>query len=354
VVADGAGTLPATMRAAVYRRRGLLEVTRIPLPALGPRDALVRVSHCGICGTDLHLVVEGWGQEGSIGGHEYAGRIAAVGLAVTGWRAGELVVGRPGRACGACEACRAGRPSLCEQRPSPLEAEAGAFAEYVRVCADRLVRIPRGLSPREAALAEPLAVALHGIGRAQLAADPRVLVTGAGPIGALVVAALRARGVERVVVSEPASSRRALALRVGAAQALEPGALATPPLPFEEVAEPFDAVFECSGRRAATELGLAQLRRGGCLVLLGTGMERPRLDANRVLINELVVTGAYNYDAGGFEEALTLLAERRLPVRDLVHPEDASLETMGGVMTRLAEGTIAGKVMVRPAEEDLD
>ena len=87
--------LPDQMRVAVYHRRGDLRVERRPLPELGSRDVLLRVSHCGVCGTDLHLVLDGWGRPGSIGGHEYSGEIAALGSDVTAWALGDAVVGGP-------------------------------------------------------------------------------------------------------------------------------------------------------------------------------------------------------------------------------------------------------------------
>jgi threonine dehydrogenase-like Zn-dependent dehydrogenase len=337
------------MRAAVYRGRGRVEIEERPLPELGPRDVLLRVSHCGVCGTDLHLVVDGWGRPGAIGGHEYAGWVAAVGSEVAGWAPGEPAVGGPEPGCGACEYCRAGRPALCVRSSATAAIDAqGAFAEYVRVRDAQLLRPPPALPLRVAALAEPLAVALHGITLAGARAGERALVTGAGPIGLLVLAALRARGLDDVTVSEPAEPRRALARRVGARRALPPEALAAPRLPFEIAEDACDVAFECSGRPAAFEAALGRLRKAGRLVILGTGMERPPLDANRVLLNELVVTGGYTYDATGLADALALLASGAIPADLLIEPADVPLEGMLPAMRELAAGRIAGKVMVAP------
>jgi (R,R)-butanediol dehydrogenase/meso-butanediol dehydrogenase/diacetyl reductase len=339
------------MRAAVYQGEGRISVEERPLPELGPRDVLVEVSHCGVCGTDLHMVLEGMGRPNSIGGHEYSGRIAALGAQVEGWSEGEAVVGGSLPGCGRCRPCREARPSLCSRRADLATGEfQGAFAEYTRVPEAALVRVPPGLSLRAAALAEPLAVALHAITRAGIEAGERALVTGTGPIGLLVVAALRARGVEEVVASEPAPERRARAERVGAAVAVAPDELVTPPMPFTAVEEPFDAVFECSGNPRAMQSGLAQLRAAGTLVLVGTGMRRPKLDHNRILLNELVVTGAYNYDAGGFDAALALLGSGRMPLEHLIEPDDVPLEALRDAMDRLAAGTLAAKVMAVPKE----
>jgi 2-desacetyl-2-hydroxyethyl bacteriochlorophyllide A dehydrogenase len=237
---------------------------------------------------------------------------------------------------------------LCTEQASPGVSEfQGAFAEYMCVEAAQLLRLPSGLSARDAALAEPLAVALHGITRAGLEPGARALVTGAGPIGMLTLAALVARGVTDVTVTEPSTTRRALALKIGAAKAIAPDELAVPAMPFVIVEQPQDAVFECSGKASALEAGLSQLRKGGTLVLQGTGAERARLDGHRILLNELVITGAYCYDEGGVESALGLLASGRLPTDLLIHDEDVPLAGLPEAIERLAAGTIGGKLMVR-------
>jgi threonine dehydrogenase-like Zn-dependent dehydrogenase len=343
-------SVPATMRAAVYRAKGRVEVEERAVPEPGPGEVLLRVSHCGVCGTDLHLVMEGWGHPGSIGGHEFSGRIAKLGSGVSGWRVGDAAVGGPLPGCGACPACRAHRPGLCAARDEMVDGRfQGAFAEYARVAATQLVSVPTGLSLREAALAEPLAVALHGITLSGVAPGDRVLVTGAGPIGALTLAALRARGEIEVAVSEPQPVRRELALELGAARVLEPAELNVPPMPFHLVDAPFDVAFECSGNPAAFEAALAQLRRAGTLVIVGTGMKRPRLDGNRVLMNELVVTGAYNYDEDGLQDALRLLASRRLPTDLLIEAHDRGLEDLQSALEGLVEGRLGAKVLVAPS-----
>jgi 2-desacetyl-2-hydroxyethyl bacteriochlorophyllide A dehydrogenase len=340
------------MRAAVYREKRRLVVEQRPLPEPGPHDVLLRVSHCGVCGSDLHLVMEGWGRPESIGGHEYAGRIAALGSAVKNWELGAAVVGGPTAGCGNCEYCASHRPGLCASHGAPGVSEfQGAFAEFIRVHESQLRRIPPGLSMREAALAEPLAVALHGITLSQIAPGRRALVTGAGPIGMLTLAALRARGIQDVTVSEPSSTRRAAAVRVGASQVVTPDDLPRPRMPFDFVEPGFDAAFECSGNPAAVESALRQLKRGGTLMLVGTGMVKPKLDANRMILGELRVIGSYNYDENGFEDALALLAGGKLPTDLLLEPGDVGLEGLTSAMERLAAGEIGGKLLVVPASE---
>ncbi|HVY11742.1 MAG TPA: alcohol dehydrogenase catalytic domain-containing protein [Mycobacteriales bacterium] len=347
------------MRAAVIEGVGRLSVRDFEAGNPGPGEALVRIEYCGICGTDLHGVLEGWMPPGTVGGHEWSGTVAAVGPDVTGWVAGDKVVGGPPW-CGSCEWCRAGRPALCRSDPirnGALDHAAGAgtmgaFAEFHLAPADTLRPVPDGLDLRTAALSEPLAVALHGITAANLPeelAGLRLLVSGGGPLGQLVTAALRAAGADDVTVSEPSDVRRAQSVAAGATAVVTPQDLpAQPALPTEAHQDGFHVVFETSGAEIAVQTGLGLLRPTGTLVLLGTGAMQVRLDAIRILLNELVVTGAYCYDAGGIDAALALLASGKLPIDALLCPDDVGLDDLLDTMHRLHAGEIPTKALVRP------
>lgn len=343
--------VPASMPAAVYRGSGEVAVEDRPVPEPGPGEVLVEVGHCGICGSELHLIAERLGTAGTVLGHEYSGMVAALGEGVTGWVVGDEVVGGPAPRCGRCRRCLEGQPSQCEVRGRVMtDGHDGAFARFILVDARALVRIPEGLGRREAALAEPLAVALHGITRSQLRPGETVMVMGAGPIGALTVAALLARGLGPVTVVEPAPPRQALARALGA-EVLHPDDLPTYPMWEPEEMSPLavDVVLECSGHKAAMQAGLHQLRRGGRMVLVGAGMQPPSFDPNRMLLNELTVTGSFVYDADGFDRALELLAAPgAMPIDVLIQPDDVGLDRVGEAVRRLAAGVTAGKVMVAP------
>jgi (R,R)-butanediol dehydrogenase/meso-butanediol dehydrogenase/diacetyl reductase len=342
--------MEATMLAAVYEGDQVVSVRSLPVPETGPGQALIEVSHCGICGSDLHFVVEGWAaRPGSVHGHEYSGVIAAVGPDVHGWVVGDRVVGGPGLGCGTCRLCADGLTHLCVHRDRPGETPfQGAFATYKRLDVGSLFRIPDGLDLRAAALSEPVAVALRGVHRSRARPGDRVLVTGAGPIGLLTVAVLRAEGVDDVTVSEPGELRRQKALDVGASAVIAPDELPIPPSPTPLVDRPFQAAIDCSGRADAMVAALANLDRQGVLVLSGTGMARPQLDHLRIILHELVVTGSLEYSRVEFQEAIDLLASGRLPVARLVEPDDVPLSAVADAMLRLAGGELAGKVMVVP------
>lgn len=339
--------VPATMPAAVYRRPGEMEIADVPLPAVGPHDALVEVAYCGLCGTDLHMVLDGWGTPDTVFGHEWSGRVAAAG-AEARVDTGTPVVGRGWVECGQCPACRAGQPGLCAQRPlaGVDDEHSGAFARYVAVDYRNLTAVPDGVGLREAAYAEPLAVAMHAVTRGSFVPGGRAMVFGCGPIGAGVVAVLIARDAD-VTVVEPHPRRQDLARRLGAA--VRPADdLETPGHPGQVAAGAVGWVFETSGARQAAQAGLTQLAAGGTMVLVGTGLDYPRLDTSRMILNELVVTGAYEYDPDGLGAALDLIASGVLPMDVLLEPDPVGLDGILDVMGRLRSGEVAGKVLVQP------
>lgn len=343
------------MAAAVYQSPGVVTVEERPVPQPGRDQLVVRVHACGICGSDIHQLRDGWGfTPGRVAGHEWSGTIAAVGVGVTNWSVGELVVGGPSPRCGTCRRCREGKPSQCENRAQSVnDWFDGAFAEYVVCHTESALRLPEGLSPRHAALAEPLSVALHGITRSGAAPGQSVMVFGAGPIGALSVAALQAMGVDDITVVEPHEGRRALVAQLGITAVVDPADLEVfPPWEPEKLSSrAVDVVLECSGHRSAIEAGFSQVARGGILVMVGAGIDHPTFDINRMILNEITVTGSFVYDFDGFERALELLATDGFPCELLIAPEAVSLTGIVEALDQLAGGRIAGKVMVVPEEQ---
>jgi 2-desacetyl-2-hydroxyethyl bacteriochlorophyllide A dehydrogenase len=341
--------IPERMPAAVYLGDGDMTVRELAVPALGPHEVLVEVSHCGICGTDLHLVLERYARPDSVLGHEWAGTIAALGADVIGWEIGARVVQNPKPGCGECRACKRGRPSVCLRREPPdhLAFTDGAFCRYKVVADAQLLRLPENLPLRAAALTEPTAIAIHTVNLSGATPDDRVLVTGGGPVGLLTTAVLRARGIDDITLSEPAPLRRERALAVGAARVITPDELPRAPM-GRPVAEPYTLAFECSGHASAAESAFDQLDYAGTLVFVGTGHDMPRINHNRAIVLELTIIAAYNYDVGGFAPALELLASGRLPLDQLIEADDVLLDDVLGTMHRLAAGELPGKVMVRP------
>jgi threonine dehydrogenase-like Zn-dependent dehydrogenase len=340
------------MSVAVYQSPGVVTVEERAVPRPGPDQVVVRVHSCGICGSDIHQLRDGWGlPPGVVAGHEWSGEIAAIGGDVTTWSVGELVVGGASPRCGTCRRCKEGKPSQCENRHSMTsEYNDGAFAEYIVTRESGVLRLPDGLAPRHAALAEPLSVAMHGITRSGVQPGDTVMVFGAGPIGALSVAALRTMGIEDITVVEPNEGRQKLAAALGASSVVDPGELEVFPSwePERQSSRAAHVVLECSGHRAAIEAGFCQVRRGGILVMVGAGIDHPTFDINRMILNELTVTGSFVYDLGGFERALELLASDGFPADLLIEAGDVPLNGIVQALEDLAVGRIAGKVMVVP------
>ena len=224
----------------------------------------------------------------------------------------------------------------------------GAFCRFKAVAADGLIRIPDSLPTRVAALAEPTAIALHAVRLAGVGPGDRVLVTGAGPVGLLITAVLRAQGISDITVSEPSPVRRQRALDVGATRVGHPrhhGGAADGP-----AGRPTPAPWSSSARDTPVpiEAALGQLDYAGTLVIVGTGFEPPRINQNRMIIFELEIVGAYNYNDEGFQPAVDLLDSGTLPLGSLIEPDDIPLSEVMDSMERLSRGEISSKVMVRP------
>ena len=335
------------MPAAVYVGDGRIAVEQVPCPEPGPGEVLVEIAECGICGSDMHMVLERYAKPGAILGHEWSGIVAAA-PSGSGWSPGDRVVGNPAPGCGDCRPCRRGRPSVCLNRAAAdFVGYRGAFCQYKTVAADGLIRIPDSLPTRVAALAEPMAITLHALRLSDVGPDDRVLVTGAGPVGLLLVAVLRAQGISDITVSEPSAVRRQQALDVGATRVVTPDMLEQPPVTLP-VAEPYAVGFECSGHASAAEAGFGQLDYAGTLVIVGTGFEPPRVNQNRMIILELEIIGAYNYNDEGFQPAVDLLDSGTLPLDALIEPDNIPLNEVMVSMERLARGEIPSKVMVQP------
>src|SRR3954451_11228376 len=251
--------------------------------APGPGEVLVRTAACGICGTDLHEFVAGpivtpvephpltGAQNPQILGHEFAGDVVSVGPGVASVAEGDRVAIMPLAYCGRCAYCERGLQHLCTTMACVgLSHPWGGMGELATVAEYQVVRLPDGVTYRQGALIEPTAVAAYGVERAGVGPGDAVLVTGAGPIGALAALCARADGASTVYVSEPNPARRARAEALGVATVLDPASVDVPAyLRERHDGLGVDVAIECSGNARAFNAAVASLRRRGTLAQTG-------------------------------------------------------------------------------------
>jgi (R,R)-butanediol dehydrogenase / meso-butanediol dehydrogenase / diacetyl reductase len=308
------------VRAAVYHGRGDIRLEDVSDPAPAANELLLRVSAAGICGTDGHEYAAGpiqfavpsrssWGPRGLVPGHEFAGIVIGMGRDVAGFREGDLVASAAGIACGTCDWCRRGRTNLCSAYQTVGLQRHGGLAQLCVVPARSCAVVdPAVLSPDAAALAQPMAIAVHAAARGGPAEGMDVLVIGAGGIGAFLVFVLAQAGA-CVSVVEIDSFRRSVASRLGAA--------ATAPSGLRPDFQP-EIVFEVTGSQAGLELALAALPRGGRLVAVGLQAIPATLDLRRLSISECELIGTNALVAAtDLPRALALLGRRKDSWADL-------------------------------------
>ena len=307
------------MRAIAVTGNQTLELVDIDRPVPGAGEVLLDVSYCGICGSDLHMLGMPTGMlpAGHVFGHELTGVVAGLGPQVSDWQVGDRVTVFPIVPCGDCYACGKDHPNLCVQSidNGPGFGRQGGYAESVAVPAGMLRRLPDAVSDADGALIEPLAVALRAIRRSAATPDEPVCVLGAGPIGILAVAGLRARGFGRVAVVEPVPGRRAAAQRLGAdavppdeAAARVPGLLGGQP----------PVVIDCTGHPSGAPLAIELLPAAGRLVVAGLPDDPVPIDLATVAFMEITIRGSLIYTDEDFMEAAEHIAAGRIPCPDIV------------------------------------
>ena len=322
------------MRTLLLHGAGDLRLVSAPDPVPAPGEELVRVTAVGLCGSDLHWFVDGsaggWHMDGPfVLGHEIGGVIA------TGPRAGMRVAVEPADACERCEACVAGRTNLCEAtRFRGAPGCDGALAELMAWPAQLLVPVPDSITEDEVPLLESLGVAIHSVGLGHVRPGMAVVVAGAGPIGLLIVAMLRARGVGRIVVTEPLAHRRAAALALGADVAIAPDPDGIARATFAERAP---VAFEAAGTEAGIATACGAVRAGGRVVLVGIPSTDtyaiPAADARR---KGLTFPVARRMQAPHLQQAVNLVHAGVVPLSMLVSATYA-----------LADGAAAFAALVR-------
>ena len=340
---------------AVRGRDGSPVLTDVDEPP--GQGELLTMKASGICGSDMHYYFHGGVgsfriREPLTPGHEASGVVSAVGEGVTRVKAGDRIAINPSRWCGQCPACREGRENLCANMrflgsASVFPHMQGMFSEYFVMPERQCVPVTADVSLEEIAMSEPLSVALHSATRAGNLLGKRVLVTGSGTIGCMMVLAARLGGAAHIAVTDVVDHPLSVATQVGADQVVRSDRLASQAKLSEVIGGEPDVAFEVSGAVPALASALESVRRGGIVVQVGTlPPEGVHLLANQIMARELDVRGSFRF-GNVFETAVQAIAGRRVDVRPVLsgtHP----LTEAAAAIALARDKTRSMKVQLRP------
>jgi L-iditol 2-dehydrogenase len=352
-------SIPAAMRAAVYRGKGRIVVEDVPVPRIAEGEVLIRVAACGICGTDIKKIEHGFVAAPQIFGHEVSGTVVALGAGVNRWKLGDRVMSFHHIPCGACFYCERRLHSQCAVYKmtgltAGFDPNGGGFAQYVKAMpwvAERgMVAIPNEISFEEATFIEPVNTCIKAIEKARVAPGQTVLIMGQGPIGLLLMMLSKLAGAF-VIGSDPMPERRAKSLSLGADLALDPrNARIADEIRSRTDGRGADVVLVAVPMPAALSDALAIARPGGRVLLFAQNDPEMRIEfpAAAVGVEEKEILGSYSAAVDRQEEAARLIFSRRLPVRELISHR-FSLEAMNRAL-ELAAHPIGDslKVVIQP------
>jgi L-iditol 2-dehydrogenase len=310
-----------TVRAAVLNGAKELVYEEHPAPRPEAGQIAVNVTHCGVCGSDVHYYLDGRigdmvVEQPLILGHEFAGTVAELGDGVTRLEVGQPVAVQPGVPCGRCRLCRAGRYNLCPEvsfaGTPPVD---GAFVERFVTDADFVYPLPEGLTLEDGALCEPLACGVHAVERADVTLGDRVAILGSGPIGLVTSVACQAAGATVVLATDLVDARLEMAKSLGAERVLN---AAEEDVVAAMAGEEIDAAIDCAGAVETPQQGVDMVRRGGTVQIVGfpRGQAVP-IDMARAVRKELRLMTMLRF-ANNFSTAIALLEREAERLRRLV------------------------------------
>jgi (R,R)-butanediol dehydrogenase/meso-butanediol dehydrogenase/diacetyl reductase len=352
------------MREEFHMKAGLItgvrkfELCEVPEPQLIPGSAIVDITLCGICGSDVTAYK--YGEEMGIVypkalcGHEWTGVVRHTAPDVTAVSEGDRVILGSTPPCGMrCAACRQGRYHACETVAIAMlggdgfSPNSGGFAPRQTVDATRLVRIPDKISDAQAAMAEPATVAAHGVRKSSPLPGDRVAVLGAGPIGLFALQLLKASGAGQVIVIEPVQHRREKALQLGADFAWAPSKEASESIADITNGLGLDRVYDCAGAAASLESAVKLVRRQGTVMMIGFSSSQIPADVGMWLLKEIEIRTSYAFDKADTQAVLDLMARGSLDA-PAMHSGTVSLEETEAVFAELAGDSEKVKVLVDP------
>lgn len=327
------------MKAAVLYKKYNLEIVDIPIPNPGPEEVLVKVAFCGICGTDVHLFEGDEGSvklvPGTVPGHELSG---------IDKETGEKVVVDPNYYCGVCSKCLEGKYHYCENIYNTGVTVNGGFAEYVVAHKTQVHTVPEHVSLEAASFAEPVSCCLHGARLTNIQSKDRVLITGAGTIGLIMLQICKKMGVSYIAVSEPVEYKREIALNLGADAVFNSKIISDEKLHKCD----FNKVIECSGNHAAVETALNTCANCGTVMLFG--LTKPEFEVMikpfDLFKRELTIKASY-INPGTMDEAVQMISDGSVSTLELINSV-ITLEELPDTLLRAHELMSKGKILVNP------
>jgi 2-desacetyl-2-hydroxyethyl bacteriochlorophyllide A dehydrogenase len=313
-------TAPETMRRVVVSRTGI-NVEQAPIPAPGPDEVLVHSVVAGVCGSDTHAA---HGRHPFVPlpyapGHEVVGVVAAVGEAVTGVRPGQRVTVEPDLPCWNCKQCLRGAQNLCEHLQFfGCGYPQGGLADYFTIPANRLHLVPDDLGYRTAALIEPLSTPVHAVRIAGDVTDRAVVILGAGTIGQLLLAVVRAHGAKRIVVTDVLATKRKLALALGADAVVDAAAGDAANQIRSALGESADVVFDCVAIAPTLGQAIQLADKGGTVVVVGVPAQDVTIPLPLIQDHQIRIQGSATYLPGDYAEAIELLRSGTVRAADIV------------------------------------
>ena len=326
------------MKAAITKDGGGFEVAVLPDPAPQPDQLVIKVTACGVCGSDLKA--HQFMPCGTVMGHELGGEIVAVGKEAGAWREGAHVAVLPVISCGRCEFCLAGNVAHCPSvRFIGMGPDGGGFAEFAAVPARHAFQLPERVAPELAALVEPFAVGLHGAVAGKVGPGSKVLVVGVGGVGLTAVAWARALGAERVTVADPLASRLEFARTVGATDTLASASEATP--------NGYDTVIECVGRPELLDPCIAATRPRGHIVIAGACEHEITFLPIMGLLKEVTIRFSVAYRPDEFLRVVDAFATNLIDPSKVLGPK-LGLHRVADAFDLVRAASTEGRVLVVP------
>lgn len=339
------------MKSAVFYGKHDLRVEEYEMPKVGPKDVLIQVKACGVCGTDVHIYE---GDKGAaevtpptILGHEFSGVIAEVGSEVTNYKAGDRVCIDPNCYCGACEPCRNGVVHYCEHMIGYGTTVNGGFAEYCAVNERQVYKLGDNTSFEQGAMTEPVACCLHGMDMCEIRPGHQVVVIGGGMIGLLMLQLSRLAGAAKVALLEPVESKRGVGKKLGADICIDPIHEDVKARLKEEGMTWVNTVIECVGRPSTIEQAIDIA--GNKAVVMMFGLTKPdetiSVKPFEIFRKELVLKASY-INPYTQKRALDLIDSGRLDVSSMVY-EVADLDELADILSN-PELRAKGKYIISP------